>query len=122
MSTKIISTELPEWAWLSGGDHEEGGDPIKNRNLIFHVRSASVIEIFPEMEFIANEGVLAYNFKHHSEIAGDEYNVAVMHYCAVPEVDDETKMDILKRASEWYKKYCVWEDSNIRMEEIAKYN
>lgn len=125
MADKIISTELPEWAWLSAGDHEENGDILAQRNVIYHVRSATVIEIFPEDKFVANPGVMTYKFKHYSALAGEERFIAVLHYSAL-DLDKDQKRDILVHAALWFCKYCIWEDENISTDDyidnLAKLN
>ncbi len=109
---RLVNLTLPEWVWLNGGEHEKGGDPLEGRNVIMHVRSASVIEFFEKDAFNPAPGVRTHEFEYLN-IEGDvETHVAVLHYsaaCDDPEILDE----ILSEASKWYCKYMTWEDNNI---------
>lgn len=122
MTYRLIDLNLPEWAWLSGGDHELNGDPIKGRNIVLHVRSASVIEFFERDNFIpASDEICTYNFDYNNDVGLTEQFTAAMHYSAT--VDDiEAKNDILRAASEWYCDYLTWEDNNIATNELAGLN
>lgn len=122
MAYRLIDLNLPEWAWLSGGDHEINGDPIKGRNIVLHVRSASVIEFFERDNFVpASDEICTYNFDYNNDVGLTEYFIAAMHYSAT--VDDiEAKNDILRAASEWYCNYLTWEDNNIATNELAGLN
>lgn len=106
---------LPEWAFLDARSHL--GNPLGNRTVINHIRSASIIEIIDrdKDEFIPSEDVLMYNFKYISPV-GTERLSAVLHYCATLDKNadkDMIKTQILKKCAMWYCDYCAWEDDNI---------
>ncbi len=112
MASKIINVNLPEWAWVSGGEHEKGGDPLDGRSVVLHVRSASVIEFFEEDDFVPAANVQSYKFSYKNAYGGTERHIAVLHYCT--ETDDkEVIREILVAASKWYCRYLTWEDNNI---------
>lgn len=118
---KIIEVKLPEWAWINGGEHEEGGDPLEGRNVILHVRSASVIEFFEEGYFMPKGEVQSHTFTYDNAFGQTERHIAVLHYSAACD-DAEVIHDILVAASEWYCAYMKWEDNNIIEGEIASQN
>lgn len=121
MATKVIDLTLPEWAWLSGGEHEKCGDPLDCRNVVLHVRSASVIEFLEADNFVPNGNVQCHNFSYKNAYGQTEQHIAVLHYSAACD-DSEMINDILAAASEWYCDYMKWEDNNIIANDIARQN
>lgn len=119
---KLIDVTLPEWVWLNGGEHEKGGDPLNGRNVIMHVRSATVIEFFLEDDFVeASDSILKYPFVYRNLVGIKEKHVAVLHFSAA--VDDrDVLFDILKKAASWYCEYMMWEDNNIENEKNISLN
>ena len=121
MGKQLIQLNLPEFCFLEGSGHEVGGDPTMERNLIYHVRSASVLEILLREDLYGlEEGVLRYNFTHFNEelLTGEDY-VVLLHYCATLDKDLDRQMiidKIMKPASKWFSDYCDWEDKNIANE------
>lgn len=118
---KTIEVNLPEWAWLSGGEHEKGGDPLEGRNLVLHVRSASVIEFFEDGYFMPNGEVKSHTFTYNNAYGQTERHIAVLHYSAGCD-DVDVINDILVAAAEWYCNYMAWEDNNIIADDIARHN
>ena len=114
----MTNLTLPEWAWLDGGDHEKGGDPLEGRNVVLHVRSASVIEFLEPGNFVPARNVQSYAFTYKNIYGCTERHIAVLHYCAVAS-DKKLIGDILVAASEWYCQYLTWEDGNIIKGETA---
>lgn len=113
---------MPEWAWLSGGEHERGGDPLEDRSVVMHVRTATVIEIFEENNFVPAAGALTYNFTHRSKSFNtDEHFVAVLHFSTTL-TDEDDLLAVMERATRWYCDYCDWEDQNIATDEISRWN
>lgn len=121
MSERIIDLHLPEWAWISGGDHEPSGNPLEGRDIVLHVRSASVIEFLEESSFIPAPEVKTYNFTYCNIAGITERHIAVLHYSAACD-DAEILEEILERSSRWYCNYLRWEDSNIAASEVAPLN
>lgn len=119
MMEKIITQlTLPEFAFVEGSWHEDGGDPLEGRTVILHVRSASVLEVLPKDSFLGGEpDVLQYNFTHFNEetLIGEDY-VMLLHYSTTLDkvVDREMIIEhVMKPASKWYCDYCDWEDKNM---------
>jgi hypothetical protein len=114
---------LPEWAFLDA--HSHMGDPLGDRTVILHVRSATLIEIFDKEERVnLNPGVIRHEFRYNG-IAGVEDQIAVMHYSAT--IDEEADKDsiienILKPCADFYCQYSAWEDGNIIAEDKSKLN
>ena len=121
MANKIINVNLPEWAWLSGGEHEKNGDQLDGRDVVLHVRSASVIEFFEADNFVPNGNVQSHTFSYKNAYGQTERHIAVLHYCAGTQ-DKDIISDILVAATEWYCKYMEWEDNNIIADEIVRQN
>ena len=119
--SKIINVTLPEWVWLNGGEHEKGGDPIEGRNIVMHVRSASVIEFFLADDFVPGPNVATFSFKYNNIAGFEESHIAALHYCATHE-DPDTIQEILERAAQWYCEYMKWEDNNLIADKIARQN
>lgn len=115
---------LPEWAWIDGADHEEGGNPIQGRNVILHIRSASVMEILERDLTELHSDVICYNFDYDDSFGLTEKMVVALHHSPLLDLEEDYDkiMKILKSCAEWYKAYCKWEDKNIEDEEIIKYN
>ena len=118
---KIIEVKLPEWAWLSPGEHDKESCTLQDRWVVMHIRSASVIEFFKDGDFIPNGEIHTKSFAYKNRYGIVESYLAVLHYSAT--VDDrEVLSDILTDASKWYINYLRWEDSNIKTNDIAKLN
>lgn len=118
---KIIDVTLPEWAWLDGSDHENNGNQLDGRDVLLHVRSASVIEFFEEGDFVPNSTAKCHRFEYANADGDTERYIAVLHYCAATN-DESIISDILKAASEWYADYMEWEDRNIIESDRASLN
>jgi hypothetical protein len=113
---KRIDLTLPEWAFLDAHTHE--GNALGNRTIIYHVRSATVIEILDrDLDvFGLKPGGLWYKFKNTRSGGRGENLIAVVHYCATLDVGrdrDLIKAEVLIPCARWYCDYCDWEDQNI---------
>lgn len=111
----IIDLTLPEFAFVEGSWHEEGGDPLRNRIVVLHVRSASVIEIFDKDDVVLKDDILAYEFKYINRFGITETMVAALRYCMILDVKADGNMiikEIMKPAAQWYCDYCTWEDKH----------
>lgn len=111
---KIVDLTLPAFAFLDA--HTSGKDELEERNVILHIRSASVIEIFDREDVALNEDVLTYRFSYTNSLGVKEPMVAALHYCATLDKDNDRdliKEKIMKPAAMWYCDYCAWEDNNI---------
>lgn len=111
----LIELRLPEFAFVDGSEHEKK-DILKDRTVILHVRSASVIEIIERENAFITEGTLTYNFTHTDLFGIEEDMIALLHYCTTLDKDADRGMiinHVLKPAAQWYCNYCDWEDRNI---------
>jgi hypothetical protein len=122
MEIKSVNLNLPEWAWVDGGEHETGGDPLKGRNVIMHVRSATVLEILEQDMCIIKDGVRQIPFEYVDVFGIAEQMVCVLHYSATLEDWDDKIETIMQKGIEWYKTYCAWEDRNIVVGDSAELN
>lgn len=112
----IIDLTLPEFAFVEGSWHEEGGDPLQGRTVVLHVRSASVIEIFDKDDVVLKDDTLAYEFTYTNQFGIAETMFAALHYCMTLDVKADGNMiieEIMKPAAQWYCDYCTWEDKNV---------
>ena len=113
---EMIKLELPEFAFIDGSGHEPGGNPTEGRNIILHIRSASVLEVFERNNVVLNEDVLFWNFINENSFGIKEPMVITLHHSATLDklVDSEIIIEkVLKPAAKWYCDYCDWEDKNI---------
>jgi len=113
-----IDLTLPEWTFLDGMNHN--GDTLKGRTLIYHVRSASIIEVLDD-KFQLNEGVISYNYVGY---LGEKLTL-VLHYCATLHGKNNREYiieKILKPCALWYDEYSKWEDGNIIGQEVSSMN
>lgn len=124
MKQNLVDLTLPEWAWVDGGDHEEGGNPLAGRSVFMHVRSATVMEVFDRDLVVAKEGVLQYDFGFHNSFGITEQLTLLMHFSPFLNAEDDYDrlMKILKAGAEWYMDYCTWEDTNIQEDDISTLN
>ena len=114
MAHKLTNLTLPPFAFLDGA-HD---DSLEGRNVILHVRSASVIEIPADVQQpILKDGVITYEFDY-----GIEHNIAVLHYSAILEDKDEIIERIMKPCADWFCQYCEWEDNNIINDNLSHIN
>ena len=112
----LIELTLPAFAFL---DDAQTGE-LKDRNVILHVRSQSVIEIFEPENAFFTEDTLTYRFTYTNLFGIKETLVAALHYCATLDaaIDRELiKKEVLRPAAQWYCEYARWEDENITREE-----
>ena len=112
----LIELTLPAFAFL---DDAQTGE-LKDRNVILHVRSQSVVEIFEPENVFFTEDTLTYRFTYINILGIKETLVAALHYCATLDaaIDQELiKKEVLRPAAQWYCEYARWEDENIAREE-----
>ena len=119
---KMQPVTLPEWAFVEGGEHEKSGNPLYDRNVIIHIRSASIIEFFEEeASFTPAPGFRTYDFIYTNIYGTQEPFTAVLHYsagCDDPEMLDE----ILEEGSKWFMSNLDWEDRNSLLVDMAANN
>ena len=100
---RLIQLTLPGFAFVESSGHD--GDELKGRNVILHVRSASVVEVFPRVDYYGcDERVLRYDFTHINTMGISEDMVMLLHYSATldKDVDRQYIIDnVMKPASKW---------------------
>ena len=111
---QIVNLKLPEFAFLDGQCHE--GDTLEARDVVLHIRSASIIEFFVADAVNLNDDVLRVNFIHRNIYDIDEPKTCALHHCATLDVATDEKYiidNILRPAISWYCDYMNWEDGEI---------
>lgn len=111
---KGIELNLPEFAFVESSGHD--GDKLAQRNVILHVRSASVLEVFETDKVYLKDTVVAFDFHNVNKFGIKEYLTIALHYCATLDAQKDAKAiqeEILIPAAQWYCDYCDWEDQNI---------
>ncbi len=112
-----IELRLPEFAFIEGSGHEKP-DILKMRNVIFHVRSTSVMEVFERENVFLKQDVLTHEFTNTNKFGFKEKMVIALHYSATLDKRDDQEIlinDVLKPAAKWFCEYCDWEDGNIEL-------
>lgn len=116
----IKELTLPEFAWLEGGEHEKDGSPTKGRSIVYHTRSATVLEFFLRGRVFPNDGVPSAEFEYRNMYGVTEDWVVLVHYSVLP--DEDQLEEIMSSAIDWYRDYLKWEDKNIAEENTSKLN
>lgn len=114
MKEKKINLTLPAFAFVEGSGHEE--NILEGRNVILHIRSASIVEVLERDKCHLNEDVIKKNFTYTNRYGIEEKMVVVLHYCGTLDAKADAGMikeHVLKPAARWYCDYCDWEDENI---------
>lgn len=110
---KMIQLTLPEFAFVEG--YKGKDDELYGRNVILHVRSASVMEVFDKGDAFLGEDVITRTFKNVSPVGVTEDLVMALHHS--PLLDTNADRDyienIMKSACKWYCDYCDWKDNEI---------
>lgn len=111
---KMIELTLPPFAMLWGyGDENE----LQGREVILHVRSASVIEVFMKGNAFLSEDVITYSFTmsvpritNPSEMATATFVLALHHSPLLDVVADRYMIieEIMKPAADYYKDYQMY--------------
>jgi hypothetical protein len=113
---KLTELTLPQWAFVEGSGHDDDSAKLSGRNVILHIRSASVFEVVPEDDIVPNDGVPTYQFRY-----GAERFLLLCHYAPLVDDDDQLR-SIMEGCAEWFCSYCAWEDDNITMHNISTQN
>lgn len=114
--SNIQELTLPAFAFVESSGHD--GDTLAGRNVILHVRSASVVEVFERDKVSLNPEALSFNFVNNNSFGVKERLTIVLHYSATLDAADREMIinEILIPAARWYCDYCDWEDKNIEYE------
>lgn len=105
-----INLNLPEFVWLSGGEHERGGDPLINREIILHTPSAAIVEILIGENYIIPKGKVSFKFTSKKIDDTLQVYTALLHNYEVDNFDDTVYLQesIMKPLSHWYSAYWNW--------------
>lgn len=110
--SKIVNLTLPEFAFVDSAGHEKP-DILKGRNVIIHIRSMSIMEVFDRQDVYLNEDVLRFEFYNKNKYGIKEPMVIALHFSATLDMSNDRDMlikHVLKPAAKWYCDYCDWED------------
>lgn len=108
---RLTNLILPEFSFLDA--HVNDVDELHGRNVILHIRSMSIIEVFDRESVFPNENVISYKFSYTNKYGIKEPMIALLHLSMTLDanVDIEIiKEQIMKPAAQWYCNYCTWED------------
>jgi hypothetical protein len=103
----IIPLTLPEWAFLSGSPHDES-EGLDRRDVIMHVRTASVFEIFTQGYVALEDNIPQYKFIYHG--IADEKMLVACHFAFV---EGEELKELMRRCAQWYCDYSIKMDLDI---------
>lgn len=110
---------LPEWAFLDGASHL--GNTLEGRDILMHVRSNTVMEIFAvdETTVQLNPETKQKEFTYKNQFGISEHHIIAVHYTLASDFEIG---DIVNKAIDFYCKYLTWEDKNIMTEDKSKIN
>lgn len=111
---KMIQLTLPEFAFVEG--YKGKDDELYGRNVILHVRSASVMEVFDKGVAFLSEDVITRTFKNASPVGVVEELVMALHHSPLLDLNtdrDYIVNEIMKPACKWYCDYCDYMDKEI---------
>lgn len=115
MGQRVSDLYLPEFAFLEGWGKDD--EPLHGRNVVMHVRSASIVEMLDADDVLAlRSDVLTHKFDYINRWGVVEHLVCVLHYSATLDKDLDRQMIIDKvmiPACGWYTDYLEWEDVNM---------
>jgi hypothetical protein len=113
---RMIDYNLPEWVFLDGNSHQ--GDTLKNRTIIQHIRSYTILEVIAIDDFFKmNLKKISYEFEFKNSFGLTEKFKFALHFSLA---EDYELSDIFKKAEKWYCNYLKWEDNNIFTDEKTK--
>lgn len=111
---KMIELTLPEFAFVEGYKGED--DEMYGRNVILHVRSASVMEVFEIGDAFLSEDVITLTFKNESTVGIVENFVMALHHSPLLDLKNDRDYiveKIMRPACKWYCDYCDYMDNEI---------
>lgn len=104
---KKTELTLPEWAFLDA--HSHLGDQLEGRDVILHVRTNTILEVFDQNLVSLNPEIKMFRFKHKNHFGIIEPKIITVLYTFAPDDIDE----IMKKAAIWYCDYLDWTDTAI---------
>lgn len=112
---KTVNLTLPEFGFIDSAGHEKP-DLLKGRNVILHIRSMSIMEIFDRDNVFLKDDVLRFEFYNRNQYGIKGPMVIALHYSSSLDKDADREIlieKVLKPAAKWYCDYCGWEDEHI---------
>lgn len=109
---KTVNLTLPEFGFVDSAGHENP-DILEGRNVILHIRSMSIMEVFDRADVHLNEDVLRFEFCNKNRYGIKEQMVIALHLSTTLDKDADRGIlieKVLKPAAKWYCDYCDWED------------
>ena len=110
---------LPAFMWMDGCEHDT---PTTGRNIICHVRTLTIMEVWERDNVVLKEGVISYNFDHIDTMGLVEKFTIAVHCSGTLEGDVAMLREVMREASKWYADWMDWEDNNIVEEDMARWN
>lgn len=111
---ELVNLKLPEFAFLDANVFDV--DELKGRNLILHIPSMSIVEIFDRGDVVLNENVITHKFSYTNLYSIKEPMISALHLCST--YDREKDIELIKNkvlipTCLWFCRYQKWEDKNI---------
>ena len=114
-----INLTLPDFVFFDGNTPQ--GNTLEGREVVFHVRSATVIEMFDDGTVKVDEDTCFFRYNYTNLLGMVEPKIAVVHYCATLDLKDgdsfdHFKKEVIKPAILWYLKDIACMDNEIMIE------
>lgn len=123
---KMIQLTLPEFAFVEG--YRGKDDEMYGRNVILHVRSASVIEVFERGNAFLNEDVITCTFTmrlpritNPTEMAEMTF-VLALHHSPLLDVKADRELimqEIMKPAEDYWRDYQMYVYEQAKLKHTA---
>lgn len=119
MGLKKLNLTLPEWAFLDANN--QLGNPLKERDVLLHVRTHTMMEVFAldETTLELFPGLKKRDFTYTNSLGITEKHCLAVHYSLALYDELEAALD---KAVQFYCDYLSWEDNNINKEDTSKHN
>jgi len=113
-----INFTLPEFCFLDGISHL--GDTLKNRTVIQHVRSYTIVDVIAADEMMVIDlQCQKHEFTYTNFKGIKEKHILALHFTLA---EDDQLDEIFEKIASWYCDYLNWEDKNIITDEGSKHN
>lgn len=112
MGEEVVELKLPEFAFLRASGHENA-NLLKGRDVILHIRSASVVEVFEWGNVALKTEVPSYRFTYAYGNGESKRMVIALHYSATLDIKYDLEMivtQVLIPASRWFCDHLTWEE------------
>lgn len=118
MSSTRQLNQLPAFAFVAGGDHEQP-NPLQDRDVVLHIPTGTLIEFFDQTDEIRQQDInqrLYHNFKYRNNQNEIEHMCAIVHSSPTLSIREDAELirtQIIIPACKWYGAYCDWYDIHI---------